>query len=63
MLAKSGSLIQPLTMIKGSLPSGFSLICQTDRMPAGGAAWGFLGSPVNERTMTGRAVARAENDV
>jgi hypothetical protein len=37
-------------MIKGSLPTGFSLICQTDRMPAGGEAWGFLGSPLtNER--------------
>jgi hypothetical protein len=41
--AKWGRLIKPLTMIKRSLPTGFSLICQTDRMPAGGAAWGFFG--------------------
>src|SRR5215469_13472698 len=56
-------LIQPLTMIKRSLPSGFSLICQTDRIPAGAAAWGFLGSPVNERNDWARAVAARDNDV
>jgi hypothetical protein len=47
-----------LTMIKRSLPTGFSLICQTDRMPAGGAAWGFFGESLNERTMTGHALPR-----
>jgi hypothetical protein len=29
---------KPLTMIKGTLPTWFSLICQDDRMGFGGAA-------------------------
>jgi hypothetical protein len=53
-----GRLIKPLTMIKRSLPTGFSLICQTDRMTAGGAAWGFFGESLNERTMTEHALLR-----
>jgi hypothetical protein len=51
-------LIKPLTMIKRSLPTGFSLICQTDRIPAGGAAWGFFGESLNERAMTAHALPR-----
>jgi hypothetical protein len=54
-----GGLIKPLTMIKRSLPTGFSLICQSDRMPAGGAAWGFFGESLNERTVTEHAPPRA----
>jgi hypothetical protein len=45
-------------MIKRSLPTGFSLICQTDRMPAGGAAWGFFGESLNDQTMTEPALLR-----
>jgi len=53
-----GRLIKPLTMIKRSLPTRFSLICQTDRMPAGGAAWGFFGESLNERATTEHALPR-----
>src|SRR5205823_801972 len=45
--ARWARAINPLTMIKRSLPARFPLICQTDRMPAGGAAWGFFwGVPI-----------------
>src|SRR5690348_10127390 len=53
-----GRLIKPLTMIKRSLPTGFPLICQTDRMPAGGAAWGFFGESLNERIIDRHALWR-----
>jgi hypothetical protein len=58
-----GRLIKPLTMIKRSLPTGFSLICQTDRIPAGGAAWGFFGESLNEQTVTEHALPRADDHV
>src|SRR6516164_3874732 len=37
-----------LTMIRRSLLTGFSLIFQTDRMPAGSVAWGLFGESLNE---------------
>jgi hypothetical protein len=58
-----GTLIKPLTMIKRSLPTRFSLICQIDRMPAGGVAWGFFGGSLNERTVTEHALPREPKTV
>ena len=61
---RHGRLVKPLTMIKGSLPTRFSLICQTDRMSAGGAAWGFFGESLNQRNCDrARASARAGDHV
>ena len=34
------------------------LICKTDRIPAGGAAWGFFGESLNERKVTEHALWR-----
>jgi hypothetical protein len=54
--ARWARAINPLTMIKRSLPVRFPLICQTDRMPAGGAAWGFFGeSQYSEQCMGARS--------